>query len=128
MQKRCIFAPDGPPAAGPYSHAVAAGDLLFVSGQAALAPDGSGPRRGSIQDETRQTLSNLKAILDNAGSGLKHVVKVNAYLTDMNDFAAFNGVYKEFFTSDFPARTTIQAAALPLGFKVEVEAIALLPE
>jgi 2-iminobutanoate/2-iminopropanoate deaminase len=127
MQKRCISAPDGPPAAGPYSHACAAGNLLFVSGQAALAPDGSGPIRGTIQEETRQTLSNLRAILENSGSSLAQVVKVNAYLADMADFAAFNEVYKEFFTADYPARTTIQAAGLPLNFKVEVEAIAVLP-
>lgn len=127
MDKRCIFAKDGPPAAGPYSHACAAGNLLFVSGQAALAPDGSGPIRGTIQEETRQTLQNLKAILENSGSGLQHVVKVNAYLADIKDFAAFNEVYKEFFTADFPARTTIQAAGLPLNFLVEVEAVAIIP-
>lgn len=128
MQKKCVFAPNGPPAQGPYSHAVAAGGFLFVSGQGPVAPDGSGIRRGTVREEARLVLSNLKAILDDAGSGLAQVVKVNAYLADMDDFAAFNEVYKEFFTESFPARTCIQAGRLPFDIKVEVEAIALLPE
>ncbi len=128
MTKRCIFSPNGAPAAGPYSHAVAAGNLLFVSGQIPLARDGSGMRRGTIEEETRQALDNLKAILDDAGSGLAHVVKVSAYLSDMNDFAAFNQVYKEYFPSECPARICLQVGRLPLDSKVEVEAIALLPE
>jgi len=127
MEKRCIIAPNGPPAQGPYSHAVAAGNLLYVSGQGPVAPDGSGVQRGTIEEEARLTLSNLKAILEDAGSGLEHVVKVNAYLANMDDFAAFNEVYKEFFRSDFPARTCIQAGRLPFDIQVEVEAIAILP-
>lgn len=126
MQKRCIVAPNGPPAAGPYSHAVAVGNLLFVSGQGAMGRDGSGPKLGTIEEETRATFSNLRAILLDAGSSMENVVKVNVYLTDMADFSALNTVYKEFFPSNCPARTTIQAAALPLGFKVEIEAIAVI--
>jgi 2-iminobutanoate/2-iminopropanoate deaminase len=128
MKKRCIFAPHGPTAAGPYSHAVAAGNLLFVSGQAALAPDGSGRRTASLEQEVRQTLDNLKAILEDAGSGLDRVVKTTVYLADMNDFGEMNAIYKEYFANDPPARTTIQAARLPMDFRIEVEAIALLPE
>jgi len=127
VEKRCIIAPNGPPAQGPYSHAVAVGNLLFVSGQGPVAPDGSGIKRGTIQEEARLTLSNLKAILEDAGSGLGQVIKVTAFLADMNHFAAFNEVYKEFFVSDFPARTCVQAARLPMDIQVEVEAIALLP-
>ena len=127
MEKRCVFAPNGPPAQGPYSHAVAVGDLLFVSGQGPVAPDGSGLRKGTIQEEARLTLSNLKAILEDAGSGLEHVVKVNVYLADMDHFAEFNEVYKEFFTSNYPARTCIQAGRLPFDIQVEIEAVAVLP-
>ncbi len=128
MEKRCIFAPNGPPAQGPYSHAVAAGDFLFVSGQGPVAPDGSGLKKGSIQEEARLTLSNLKAIIEDAGSSLDQVVKVNVYLADMDNFAPFNDVYKEFFTSNYPARTCIQAGRLPFDIQVEIEAVALLPK
>ena len=128
MEKRCIFAPNGPPAQGPYSHAVAAGGFLFVSGQGPVAPDGSGLRKGTIEDEARLTLSNLKAVLEDAGSGLEHVVKVNVYLANMDHFAAFNEVYKIFFRSDYPARTCIQAGRLPFDIQVEIEAIAVLPQ
>ncbi len=127
MEKRCVFAPNGPPAQGPYSHAVAAGNLLFVSGQGPVAPDGSGIRTGTFEDEVRLTLSNLKAVLEDAGSSLERVVKVNVYLSDIEDFAAFNEIYEEFFAADFPARTCIQAGRLPFDIQVEVEAVALLP-
>jgi len=127
MEKRCIFAPNGPPAQGPYSHAVAVGNLLFVSGQGPVAADGSGLRKGTLEEEARLALSNLKAILEDSGSALEQVVKVNVYLSDMDNFGAFNEIYKEFFASDCPARTCIQAGRLPFDIQVEVEAIALLP-
>jgi len=125
MEKNCIFAPHGAPAAGPYSHAVAAGPFLFVSGQGPMKKDGSGVLRGTIEEEVRATLVNLRDILEDAGSSLNRVVKVNAYLADMNNFARFNEVYKEFFTENFPARTCIQAGRLPMDIQVEIEAIAL---
>ena len=126
MDKKCIIAPNGPPAVGPYSHAVAAGNLLFVSGMGPMAPDGSGIKRGSFEVEARQTFSNLKAVLEDAGSSLAAVVKVTAFLADMNDFHVFNTIYKEYFTADFPARTTIQAGHLPMDIRIEIEAVALL--
>ena len=127
MEKRCIYSPNGAPAAGPYSHAVAAGTLLFVSGQGPFARDGSGPVRGTFEEETRLTLSNLHTLLDDAGSGLEYVLKTTVFLADMDHFAVFNAIYKEFFTSNYPARTCIQAGRLPAGIQVEIEAVALLP-
>ena len=128
MDKRCIFAPNGPPAQGPYSHAVAAGNLLFVSGQGPVAPDGSGLQKGEFADEVRLTLDNLRRVLEDAGSGMAHVVKTTVFLADMDRFAYFNEIYKEYFASDPPARTCIQAGRLPMDIQVEIEAIALLPE
>jgi len=93
-----------------------------------MAPDGSGPRRDSFEVEVRQTLDNIKAVLEGAGTDLEHVVKMNVYLADMNDFAEMNGIYKEYFPSNPPARTTIQAGRLPLDFRIEIEAIAVLPQ
>ncbi len=126
MSKQCINSPSGPPAIGPYSHAVAANGFLFVSGQCPFAADGSGPVRGTVEEESKVALNNLKAILEDAGSGMDKIVKTTVFLKDMNDFGAFNGVYKSYFPENPPARTCIQAGALPLGVQVEVEAIALL--
>ena len=125
MEKECIFAQNGPPAAGPYSHAVAAGPFVFVSGQGPMRRDGGGVLRGTLEEEARQTLDNLRAVLQDVGSSLDRVVKVNVYLADMEMFSRFNAVYKEYFTADFPARTCIQAGGLPLGIQVEIEAVAL---
>lgn len=133
MEKQCISAPNGPPAQGPYSPAVAvplgpgAGRLLFVSGMVPAAPDGSGIRRGTLEEQARLALSNLKAVLEDSGSSLSQVVKVNVYLASMDDFSAFNVVYGEFFTGDFPARTCIEAGRLPFDIRVEIEAVALAP-
>jgi 2-iminobutanoate/2-iminopropanoate deaminase len=127
MEKRCISAKNAPPAVGPYSHAVAAGGFLFLSGQGAMAPDGSGLQRGDIESETRRTLENIKAVLNDAGSSLAQVVKMTVYLKDMENFAAMNAVYKEYFPENPPARTCIQAGRLPLDFQVEMDAIAMLP-
>ena len=129
--KRCINAENGAPAVGPYSHATAvdlsAGSLLFISGQGPFARDGSGPVRGSIEEETRRSLENLKTVLEASGSGLEHVLKTTVFLKDMGDFAAFNAIYAGYFPEDPPARSCIEAARLPAGIQVEVEAIAFLP-
>ncbi|GMW03491.1 MAG: RutC family protein [Candidatus Hydrogenedentota bacterium] len=127
MEKRCITSPNSLPATAPYSHAVAVGNLLFVSGQVCLAPDGSGPKNSSFEVEVRQTLDNLKTILEDSGSGLQHVAKTTVFLSDMNNFAALNAIYREYFPDNQPARTCIQAGRLPLNLNVEVEAVAVIP-
>lgn len=127
MEKTCIFAPAAPPAVGPYSHAVQAGDFIFLSGQGPLAPDGSGVKHGTIEEETRLTIANIRAVLEATGTDLAHVVKVNVYLADMKNFAAFNEVYKDYFPGNQPARTTIQAGRLPGDIQIEIDAIAVKP-
>jgi len=128
MKKECIFSPNGSPAGGPYSHAVRAGNLLFVSGQGPMAKDGSGVVPGTLEEEAHLTLENLKAVLTDAGSGLEHVVKTTCFLKDMNNFKRFNDVYATYFTENPPARSCVEVARLPLDFQVEVEAIAVIPE
>ncbi len=127
MEKKCIHAEKAPPAVGPYSHAVVANGFVFASGQCPFAPDGSGPLRGTIEEETHLVMQNVKVVLEAAGAGLPNVVKTTAYLVDMANFQRFNAVYKEYFPENPPARTCIQAARLPLDVQVEVEVIALLP-
>ncbi len=126
MEKRCVTSPNAPAAVGPYSHAVAAGALLFVSGQVPLHPDGSGVVPGGIEAQTRRVLENLKGVLEDGGSSLEGVVKTTVYLSDMEDFSAFNGVYRTYFTGGYPARVCVEAARLPLDVLVEVDAIAIL--
>ena len=126
MAKQCIIAEGAPPAAGPYSHAVRSGGLLFVSGQGPFAADGSGPVRGSIEEETKLALENLRQVLAAAGLGLEDVVKTTVFLSDMVNFARFNSVYREYFPVDQPARTCVQAGGLPMDIQVEIEAIAAL--
>ena len=113
-----------PKPVGPYSQAIKAAGLVFVSGQGALDPATGQPKRDSVEVESRQVMENLKTILEAAGSSLDRVVKSTCYLTDLADFQTFNKVYGEYFKQDPPARTTIQAARLPLDFKVEVDVIA----
>ena len=105
------MAEKGPQPAGPYSHAVVANGFVFISGQGPVNPE-TGAMPDAFADQVRQTLSNVRTILEAAGSSLEDVVKVNAYVTDLTRFAEFNEVYKEFFRHDPPARTTV-ATALP---------------
>lgn len=128
MQKECIFSPSGPPAAGPYSHAVKANGFLFLAGQGPLARDGSGPIRGTVEEETKVTFENIKAVLADAGSDLSAVVKVTAYLSDMVNFGKFNDVYKTYFVENQPARTCIQAGRLPGDIQVEIDIIAVVSQ
>lgn len=122
--KQTIAPENAPKPIGPYSPGVRWGDLVFTSGQVGFDPADRKLVAGGIEAETRQTLTNLKSVLEAAGSSLDNVLKTTVFLRDINDFAAFNAVYAEFFTSDFPARTTVQAGALPAGAAVEIEAVA----
>ncbi|MRI83630.1 MAG: deaminase [Nitratiruptor sp.] len=116
-----------PAAIGPYSQAIRVGDLLFTSGQIALKPDGSDELlRAGIQEQSRQVLTNLTAILEEAGGGLANVVKTTIYLVNMEDFAVVNGIYEEFFQDHKPARSTVAVKELPKGALIEIEAIAKL--
>ena len=127
MAKKIIHSTAAPPPIGPYSQAVQAGPLLFISGQIALTPQGE-LAGDDIVVQTIQVLENLKAILGAAGLGLEDVVKTTVYLTDLADFAEVNRVYAEYFPKKPPARATVQVAALPKGARLELEAVAILRE
>jgi 2-iminobutanoate/2-iminopropanoate deaminase len=117
-----------PKAIGPYSQGIKAGDFVFTAGQAGVDPATGKLVEGGIGEQTRQVLKNIQAILEAAGTSLERVVKVGVFLQDMADFQAMNAVYAEFFPPDKnpPARTTVQAAKLPLGALVEIDAVALI--
>jgi 2-iminobutanoate/2-iminopropanoate deaminase len=125
MKMETVSTPNAPAAIGPYSQAVRFGNLLFLSGQIPLTPEGE-IVSGGIEEQTRQVLRNLEAVLAAAGATLRDVVKTTVFLKDMNDFAAFNQVYASFFGDHRPARSTVQAAALPRGVLVEIELIAAI--
>jgi 2-iminobutanoate/2-iminopropanoate deaminase len=122
--RTAIVTDKGPKPVGPYSQAIVEGDFLFVSGQGPINPATNQLELGDARAETKRVFENIKAILQAAGSSLEQVVKCNVYLRDINDFAAMNEVYKTYFAPPFPARTTIQAGALPGGIAVEIECIA----
>jgi 2-iminobutanoate/2-iminopropanoate deaminase len=124
-QKEVVTAQSAPKAIGPYSVGIRAFPWVFCSGQAGLDPETGELVPGGIEAETRQTITNLKNVLESAGSSLDEVVKTTVFLRDMADFSRMNAVYAKFFTGTPPARSTIQAAALPKGAAVEIEAIAL---
>ena len=113
-----------PQPVGPYSQGVIEGDFIFVAGQGPINPATGQLELGDARAETKRVFENMRAILEAAGSSLEHVVKCNVYLRDINDFAAMNEVYATFFAAPYPARTTIQAGALPGGIAVEIECIA----
>jgi len=126
QMKKTIFSDNGPPAKGPYSHAVAHGNLIFVSGQISVDAKTGNIVHGDLETEATLTLKNLDTVLNDCGSSLDKVLKTTVFLSNMDDFAEFNEIYKRFFKSDFPARTCVQAGRLPLGMKVEIEVIATL--
>ena len=115
-----------PKAIGPYSQAIRAGSLLFCSGQIPLDPATGALVDGDIASQTRQVFANITAILQAAGTSLDRVVKTTVFLADMNDFAAMNEVYATYFTPPAPARSTVAAAGLPKGARIEIEVIAAL--
>ncbi len=122
---RPIATEDAPRAIGPYSQAVVAGGLVYCSGQVALDPATGSLVVGTVEDETRRVLENLRAVLAAAGVGMDAVVRTTVYLTDLADFPVVNQTYAEFFPSPSPARATVQVAALPRNARVEIDAIAI---
>ena len=123
--KEVVFSGNAPKPIGPYSQAVKVGNLLFISGQIPADKDGN-LVKGDIKAQTRQVLENIKAILEAAGAGLENVVKVTVYLKDMNDFAAMNEVYAEYFSESKPARAAVEVSRLPKDVGIEIEAVAYL--
>ena len=120
-----IHTDKAPAAIGPYSQAIDSGaGIVFVSGQLPIDPATGAFPEGGVQEQTRQSLTNAKAILEAAGLGLQHVVKTTVFLADMADFAAMNEVYARFFTAPFPARSAVAVKTLPKGALVEIECIA----
>ena len=126
MNKKSIIATDKAPAAiGPYSQGTRKGNLLFVSGQLPIDPS-TGNMPEGIEAQTRQSLENVKSIIEKAGGTLKEVLKCTVFLKDMNEFAGMNKIYGEYFTDDYPARAAVEVARLPKDANVEIEAIVMI--
>lgn len=123
--KKEVKTKNAPEAIGPYSQAIRSNGFVFASGQIAIDPSTGELNQGKIEEQTKQVLSNLKAVLEAAESSLDKVVKCTVFLKDMNDYASMNKVYGQFFNSPYPARAAVQVARLPKDVKVEIEAIAL---
>ena len=123
---QAIHTDNAPAAIGPYSQAVKAGNTIYVSGQLPVDPATGEFAGDSIAEQTKQSLTNIKNILEKAGGGMENVVKTTVLLSDIGDFAAMNEVYATFFKEPFPARAAFQVAAIPKGAKVEIEAVAVI--
>jgi len=124
--KTVISTPNAPKAIGPYSQAMSANGFVYTSGQVPIEPSSGQLVADEIQTQTRQSLENIKAVLEAAGSDLSLVLKVTVFLKDMADFAAMNAIYAEYFPNNPPSRSTVQVAKLPLDARVEIEVVALL--
>jgi len=124
--KKEVKTDKAPQAIGPYSQGIVANGFVFCSGQIPIVPQTGQLDTGGIEDQTRQVLKNVSAVLEAAGTSQDNVVKATVFLQDMNDFAAMNKVYAEFFKKPFPARAAVQVARLPRDVKVEIEVIAIL--
>ena len=125
IERTIIATEEAPDAVGPYSQGAAADGFVFTAGQVPINPASGKVEVATIEDQTRQVLTNVDAVLRAAGSGLDRVVKMTVFMTDLADFQAMNGVYSEFFPSNPPARSAVQVVALPLGVQIEMEAVAL---
>jgi len=123
MKRRVFHSDQAPSPRGPYSQAILHNELLYVSGQGPVKPATDSIVRGTIEEETRTTLNNLKIIIEEAGYALEGVLKVTCYLSSMDDFDRFNKVYSEYFPDAPPARSLIQAGRLPMDIKIEIDAI-----
>jgi 2-iminobutanoate/2-iminopropanoate deaminase len=123
--KKIINTENAPAAVGPYSQAIRAGDILFISGQLGIDP-ASGKLAEGIETQVERALENVKAIVEKAGGGMGSIVKVTVLLQSMGDFKTMNSIYGRYFTEDQPARAAFEVAALPLGGLVEIEAVAFL--
>ncbi|WP_178915816.1 Rid family detoxifying hydrolase [Natronomonas gomsonensis] len=124
MGKETIHTDDAPPAAGAYSQATTDGDLVFTAGQIALTPEGEALDDEPVAVQTERALDNLEAVLEEAGSSLDDVLKTTVFLADIEDFEEMNETYASYFDDEPPARSAVQAGALPLGMAVEIEAVA----
>ena len=125
---KVISTQKAPAALGPYSQAIQIGNLVYTSGQIPIDPTTGKFAEGGIKEQTRQSLLNVKAILEEAGLTMKNVVKTTVFIADMNDFADMNAIYAEFFSEPYPARSAVAVKTLPKGALVEIEAVAALPQ
>jgi 2-iminobutanoate/2-iminopropanoate deaminase len=125
MSKTVIYSDQAPEPIGPYSQAIQAGNMLFVSGQIAIDRKTGNLVSGSLADETRQVMKNLKAVLSAAGMDFTNVVKCSIFLKDMNSFAEVNAIYGEYFNTNPPARETVEVSRLPKDVRVEISCIAV---
>jgi 2-iminobutanoate/2-iminopropanoate deaminase len=123
--RQIVSTENAPAAVGPYSQGIATDGLVFTAGQIPINPATGKVEAESIEDQTRQALENLEAVLRASGSGLDRAVKLTVFMTDLGQFQQMNGVYAEFFPENPPARSAFQVVALPLGVQIEIEAIAL---
>ena len=123
---KVISTKKAPAAIGPYSQAIQVGNLVYTSGQIPIEPTTGTFVEGGIKEQTRQSLTNLKAILEEAGLSMTNVVKTTVFMADMNDFANMNAVYAEFFSEPYPARSAVAVKTLPKGALVEIEVVAAI--
>src|SRR5690554_5318873 len=128
MMREVVATQNAPDAIGPYSQGIKAGNMVFVSGQTGIVPQTKQFAGNTVAEQTAQALKNLQAILEAAGTDMAHVVKTTVFLTDMATFSEMNSVYATFFADDPPARAAFAVKALPLGGRVEIEAVAVMPD